>query len=436
MRRLALLVALLAMLVLSPSAAAAGPLVAGGAVESAGTGGATITGDTASAPAAAVGGDAFAQSAVEPETPVTTDITVQLRADRDARWRIEMRYPLTSANETAAFRRYGEAFERGDADGALQAQTFEYLADASSSIANRQMAIQNVSRSATVEEDVGVLRLSFTWTAFLSSSGDHLILRDAFRLSDDRTWLGTLDPNQQLVIETPPGYVINSTNAPVVQQSESVVIEGPRTFDTDDPLTIRYEPQTGIAGYPWELVAGVGVALIIVLIALVWRRGRNTGSVSDNDSGPESPHDPVQTATQDGSDVDTSGTASDTHSDGQGATGSGSGARGVGAGAGMGAGAGSRVGESEDSPDANAEIEGTEQLTEDPDPSLLSDEERVEKLLERRGGRMRQAEIVETTGWSDAKVSQLLSSMVEDDRIEKLRLGRENLISLPDEESD
>jgi uncharacterized membrane protein len=65
---------------------------------------------------------------------------------------------------------------------------------------------------------------------------------------------------------------------------------------------------------------------------------------------------------------------------------------------------------------------------------LLSDEERVERLLERNGGRMRQADIVGETGWSDAKVSQLLSAMAEADRVEKLRLGRENLISLPDDE--
>jgi uncharacterized membrane protein len=47
---------------------------------------------------------------------------------------------------------------------------------------------------------------------------------------------------------------------------------------------------------------------------------------------------------------------------------------------------------------------------------------------------MKQANIVEETGWSDAKVSQLLSSMAEAGRVDKLRLGRENLISLPEDE--
>ena len=72
--------------------------------------------------------------------------------------------------------------------------------------------------------------------------------------------------------------------------------------------------------------------------------------------------------------------------------------------------------------------------SDEPDPELLSDEERVLRLLDDNGGRMKQANIVKETGWSNAKVSQLLSSMDEDDRIDKLRIGRENLISFPDED--
>jgi len=88
-----------------------------------------------------------------------------------------------------------------------------------------------------------------------------------------------------------------------------------------------------------------------------------------------------------------------------------------------------------DGDDDPAEPPATEEPAE-PDPpeedlSLLADDERVERLLERNGGRMRQAAIVEETNWSDAKVSQLLSSMADDGRVSKLRIGRENLITLP-----
>jgi uncharacterized membrane protein len=67
------------------------------------------------------------------------------------------------------------------------------------------------------------------------------------------------------------------------------------------------------------------------------------------------------------------------------------------------------------------------------DERLLSDEERVLRLLQAEGGRMKQVDIVDETDWSNAKVSQLLSSMAEEGHIEKLRIGRENLISLPDD---
>lgn len=65
------------------------------------------------------------------------------------------------------------------------------------------------------------------------------------------------------------------------------------------------------------------------------------------------------------------------------------------------------------------------------DVELLSDPERVERLLRVNGGRMKQKAIIEETGWSSAKVSQLLSEMADEGRIEKLRIGQENLIALP-----
>ncbi|MFC6725189.1 helix-turn-helix transcriptional regulator, partial [Halobium palmae] len=70
------------------------------------------------------------------------------------------------------------------------------------------------------------------------------------------------------------------------------------------------------------------------------------------------------------------------------------------------------------------------------DDELLSDEDRVVSLLRDRGGRMKQVNIVDETGWSKSKVSMLLSEMEEDGRISKLRVGRENVISLKGHEPD
>lgn len=67
---------------------------------------------------------------------------------------------------------------------------------------------------------------------------------------------------------------------------------------------------------------------------------------------------------------------------------------------------------------------------------LVSDEDRVLQLLEEHGGRMKQVHIVEQTDWSKSKVSMLLSDMEEDGEISKLRVGRENIISLAGEEPE
>jgi len=61
---------------------------------------------------------------------------------------------------------------------------------------------------------------------------------------------------------------------------------------------------------------------------------------------------------------------------------------------------------------------------------LMTDEDRVVTLIKQNGGRMKQVNIVEETGWSKSKVSMLLSEMETEGTISKLRVGRENIISL------
>lgn len=63
----------------------------------------------------------------------------------------------------------------------------------------------------------------------------------------------------------------------------------------------------------------------------------------------------------------------------------------------------------------------------------LTAEEYVRRGLERHGGRLRQQEIVKYTGWSEATVSRTLSAMEDDGQITRVRLGRENVVCLPDD---
>jgi hypothetical protein len=159
------------------------------------------------------------------------------------------------------------------------------------------------------------------------------------------------------------------------------------------------------------------VALVGLLVAGVWYRQRGDGlpfSGGGSTGGPDGP----------GGAGGTGGSAGD--------AGSPSGADGD-AGGNVGAataGAGAAAGATDsDDDDPMPEPSVT-------DEELLADDDRVVRMLREHGGRMKQVKIVEETGWSKSKVSMLLSDMEEDDTISKLRVGRENVISLAGHEPE
>jgi uncharacterized membrane protein len=72
----------------------------------------------------------------------------------------------------------------------------------------------------------------------------------------------------------------------------------------------------------------------------------------------------------------------------------------------------------------------------EPPVDLLSNEERVLRLLERRGGRVKQKTVVDELGWTEAKTSQVVGSLREQGKIESFRLGRENVLALAQEQRE
>lgn len=64
----------------------------------------------------------------------------------------------------------------------------------------------------------------------------------------------------------------------------------------------------------------------------------------------------------------------------------------------------------------------------------LSDADRVRKRLAEADGRMRQQQVAEAFGWSASKTSRTLSDMEDEGVIERVRIGRENVVRLTDEE--
>jgi uncharacterized membrane protein len=63
---------------------------------------------------------------------------------------------------------------------------------------------------------------------------------------------------------------------------------------------------------------------------------------------------------------------------------------------------------------------------------LRTEDEKVVELLEENGGRVKQKELKSILDWSDSKASRVTSNLEEKEVIEKLTIGRENIIRLED----
>lgn len=335
-----------------------------------------------------------------------THLEAQLQPDGDADWEVTFLVPIETDEEREEFEAFAARFEAGDADLDLGTDAFERAAAEAAAASGREMAIDSVRRDSEIRRgteggdaaaEYGVLRIAFTWESFARiDDNDTLYVDDAFNTTDG-TWLPGLSAEQSLTIRGPPGYGAPSTS-PIGADDGDLQWDGPATFEPGY-FTIVYDPSspgsaTGDLSNTLMLgaLALSGAALLLGLYLLLARRPtdedsdtpREEPSVSPNSDDDPSEEPPASAAA--GVDDSDGGAADDT--------------------------------DGESGP---------------PDLELLSDEERVEYLLERNGGRMKQATIVKETGWSNAKVSQLLSSMDDADRVDKLRIGRENLISLPGE---
>jgi hypothetical protein len=362
----------------------------------------------------AVTGGERAQPQTGGDSAVTQTLVVDLQQNGDARWTITKTFNLTSENETEAFRSVADAFEAGETDD-LGLASYRRASQLAAESTGRDMQIANISRSTertgTMTNGTGRLSISFTWTSFGRLAGDRFYIDDVFTTGQG-LWFDKLYANQQLIIRPPDGYTVFDAVAPV--QSGTIQWTGPEEF-TVERLSATFErtgnggpttptPGTPTSGGPtttgttttpdeggggsllWLGLATLGIGAVVVGYLLVRDRDLLEGGGPGEDIGSDPSDGP---GTGSGATPPPVDTATEAESD-----------------------------------------DGDEAI----DAELLSDEERVERLLEKNGGRMKQANIVKETNWSNAKVSQLLSSMEEEGQINKLRIGRENLISFPDED--
>jgi len=396
------------------------------------------------------------------------EMRIDVAPDGDARWRVKtvVSDSIASPEERAAFDDLVAQFN--ESESPLGLDSFVEAAGNASRVTGREMTIRNVERHHALHNETGAVWISFTWTNFGRTSGDRLAIDDAFNTTSG-VWLSSLAASETLIVVPPSGYGVNSapTGGPAAASDLSngvVRWEGPQDFGQRGPWIVysgdaptatptqtagrpptvtatgtpdgpATDPGTSVGSpgepdggpfagvLPFVAVVVVGGASAAVLVAYMRRDDDGLGGLIGAGDGPD-----AGAATADGAMADADANSEPASADGTGAASAADEAAAGGAAGASGAAAGADAGA--DDTDEGAQADADDGI----DEELLSDEERVERLIEDNGGRMKQAAIVQETGWSNAKVSQLLSAMDEEGRIDKLRIGRENLISFPDED--
>ncbi|MFC7227648.1 hypothetical protein N0B31_09560 [Salinirubellus salinus] len=350
-----------------------------------------------------------------------TAFLVTVYGNGTARWTFRFERTLSNETERQDFETFADRFDSEET--ALYTDFVnrsERLVSAGTNATDREMAAEAFQRDARVSElgNEGIVEMSFRWVGFATVEGDRVVVGDVFE--------GGLyiRADQRLVFTRGPGVVFEEASpspesiaGESLAESDSVTWRGERTFADERPRVVLAQPSAstgtatattspGTGGGPADTATtpgagggggGLGMLPLVGLLAVLLLGvggavAYRSGALGGGDAGAAS-------ATITGDDGDGDGGAA--------------------------AAAAGAAGEADPEPEPAVT-----------DAELLSDEERVMRLLDENGGRMKQVNIVDETDWSKSKVSMLLSEMEEAGEISKLRVGRENIISKKGMEPD
>ena len=341
----------------------------------------------------------FDQMDVAPDD-VLIEATVQ--PDGDAVWETQYRVRLATDDEEQAFEEL-----RADVESNQSAYTDRFgermraTADAAENSTGREMNVTNVTVTAERSElpqTYGVLTYRFEWSNFAAVDGDRLLVGDAV----DALFL---DDTTSLIISWEDGYRLGEVSpSPTETRDGAVVWEGPVDFTEGEPR-VTVEPDGRSLG---TLLLGA-LGLLAAVVAVVGYRRRSSGAPTADGTAPAAESEPVA-----GGDSEASA-----------GTGAAEDASGAEAGAATADSDGTRDTESDsrdDGGDSAAPV----------DEDLLSNEEQVLRLIEDNGGRMKQKRVAEELDWTAAKTSQVVTGLRDDGDLDGFRLGRENVLSLPE----
>lgn len=322
------------------------------------------------------------EEAVDPDDVL---ITVEIDADGDAVWSIEYRTRLATDDNETAF----EAF-RSDLEANPEAYTdrfrerMETTVAESASATGREMSVSNVSVTAErreIPQEYGVVVYRFRWNGFADVEEGRITAGDAI----DGLFL---DEESSLILSWPESHELAEASPdPTERRDGAVVWVGPTDFTAGEPR-IAAERGSVVTAVPSWLPLLLGAVFLVGALAAYVRRDREATPDADGSAAGAERAEPAVA------------TADDAESD------------------------------DETANDGAAEDEPAPPV----DEELLSNEEQVLRLIEREGGRMKQKRVAEELDWTDAKTSQVTTGLRDEGELDGFRLGRENVLSLPDDD--
>jgi uncharacterized membrane protein len=339
--------------------------------------------------------EGLAQEQVDPDTVV---LQVDLQADGDAQWTVSYRTRLDDDNTTEAFQSLQDDIE---ADPGTYTSDFgdrmNRTVATAENTTGREMTLRNLTVTAETEalpQEYGVVSYQFEWTNFAAVDGEQLRAGDALA--------GLfLDAESTLRIGWPEGYERTSVApSPTRSDETSVAWDGRLDFGSDEPQVVVAQTGAGATTSGPGDQGGDGNAWLLVLATVLAAGGVVTVLWANRRFGFVG--------------------------GGEGAT------TGEGADAGAGAAATGAAAAADDGDEPEAESEADDDAGGSPPPELLSNEEQVLQLLDDNGGRMKQQQVAEQLDWTAAKTSQVIGGLRDEEQLETFRIGRENVVTLPE----
>ncbi|AGB14927.1 hypothetical protein Halru_0281 [Halovivax ruber XH-70] len=323
-----------------------------------------------------VTGAAVAQQS-QPETDNTVT-RIEVTENGSAHWTVQIRTRLDTDQRVAEYAAFQDRFRNDTAQylDPYRTRMRGVVANAANAT-DRRMQATAFTASTSIQEVPrrwGVVTYEFTWTNFAASENGQVTVGDVFQggffIADGDT----------LQVVTPDGYEVAHTDpAPDRRESGMVTWTGRQDFADGNPtVAIANTGQTDEGGAIAGTIVRIAVSGLLVVVLGLGGIVSYRRLTSDSDETPV----PAEEAAE----------------------------------------------RSESPPAA-----GEERDVEEREP-VLTDEERVLDLLEANGGRIRQAVIAEECDWSASKTSRVVGELADEGVIEKLQLGRENLVSMPDED--